>query len=88
MPGPSDLFPVLPGENRGGVRVAEMVTTPAPAVRKRVPLMVAAELMVLYGYPALPVVDADDAVIGIVGDGDVLIAGMDHRPVGKGAVAT
>ena len=63
------------------------MTSPAPAVLERVPLTVAAELMVLYGYPALPVVDADDAVIGIVGDGDVLVAGIDHRPVGNVAVA-
>ena len=63
------------------------MTTPAPAVREHVPLAVAAELMARCGYPALPVVDADDCVVGIVGDGDVLIAGIDHRPGDGVAVA-
>jgi CBS domain-containing protein len=71
---------VVRRENSGAVRTEEVMTTPAPAVREHVPLAVAAELLARYGYPALPVVDADDCVVGIVGDGDVLVAGIDHRP--------
>jgi len=48
---------------------------------------VAAELMLRYGYPALPVVDEGNSLIGIVGDGDVLIDGLDHRCATSSTVA-
>jgi CBS domain-containing protein len=63
------------------------MTTPAPAVQADLPLPVAVELLLEYGYPALPVVDDDGQLIGIVGDGDVILHRLDRRRCGGSTVA-
>jgi CBS domain-containing protein len=69
------------------MRAEDVMTTPAPAVRAHAPIAVAAELMLAHHCPALPVVDELDRLIGIVGDGDVLLHDLGDRRRGPATVA-
>jgi CBS domain-containing protein len=56
------------------VRVGDVARRRAAAVRPGTDVRVAARLLVARGAPALVVVDDDDAVLGLVGEGDLLRA--------------
>lgn len=54
------------------MRAQDIMTSPVITVTPDVPIRVAAALMVSHGFTALPVVDDDRRIIGIVTEGDVL----------------
>jgi CBS domain-containing protein len=69
------------------VRAGEVMTRPVVAVRQDCPLAVAADLMARHGWAGLPVVGEDDRLVGIVGDGDVLVDRLDQRGSSRSTVA-
>jgi CBS domain-containing protein len=54
------------------MRARDIMTSPAITVRPEVPVRAAAALLVSHGFTALPVVDDDKRLIGIVTEGDLL----------------
>ena len=54
------------------MRVHDIMTSPAQVVRPDAPVETAADLMTTYAVTALPVVDADDLLVGMVSDSDLL----------------
>ncbi|MBP2471838.1 CBS domain-containing protein [Crossiella equi] len=54
------------------MRIAEIMTEPAVCVRPDTPLAEAAELLAGYGFAMLPVVDAEERLVGVLGEVDVL----------------
>ncbi|WIN00567.1 CBS domain-containing protein [Actinoplanes oblitus] len=54
------------------MRVLDIMTSPAQVVPADAPVESAAELMITYAVTALPVVDADNRLIGMVSDSDLL----------------
>ena len=54
------------------MRVRDIMTTPVHTVRQDAPVADAAELLAAKGVTALPVVDAADALVGMVSEGDLL----------------
>jgi CBS domain-containing protein len=55
------------------MRAKDIMTTPVVTVRSRTPAKDAAQLLVTRGYTALPVVDDDDRLLGIVTEADLLL---------------
>ncbi|WP_246107655.1 CBS domain-containing protein [Saccharothrix saharensis] len=54
------------------MRARDFMTSPVITVTANVPIRVAAALMASHGFTALPVVDGDRRLIGIVTDTDLL----------------
>jgi CBS domain-containing protein len=54
------------------MRARDVMTSPVVTVRSRMPAKEAARLLVSRGFTALPVVDADDHLVGIVTEADLL----------------
>ena len=54
------------------MRAREIMTSPAITVKQEVPVRGAAALLVSHGFTALPVVDDDKRLIGIVTEADLL----------------
>ncbi|MFE2757675.1 HPP family protein [Actinosynnema sp. NPDC059335] len=54
------------------MRALDIMTSPVVTVTRDVPIRVAAALMVSHGFTALPVVDADRRLVGIVTESDML----------------
>ncbi len=69
---PSTLADVLRNVATGGRIVREVMTTPAVTVRATLPMRNAAWLMHERGLKRLPVVDANDRLVGVIGRFDVL----------------
>ena len=51
----------------------DVMTAPVLSVRRHWPVARAAELMVRYGFTALPVVDEGERLVGLLTEGDVLV---------------
>ncbi len=54
------------------MRAKDLMTYPVITVRPEAPAKEAARLLASHGFTALPVVDADDAVVGIVSEADLI----------------
>lgn len=54
------------------MRAKDVMTSPVVTVRSRTPTKDAAQLLVTRGFTALPVVDDDDRLLGIVTEADLL----------------
>lgn len=54
------------------MRARDIMTSPVITVTSNVPIRVAAALMVSHGFTALPVVDADRRLVGILTEADLL----------------
>lgn len=72
------------------MRARDIMTTPAVTVIPQVPVRGAAALLVAHGFTALPVVDDDKRLVGIVTEADLLRNGYveDTRGVSVGDVMT
>jgi CBS domain-containing protein len=67
------------------MRAHDIMTRPAVTVTPDVPIREAAALLVSHGFTALPVVDADQRMVGIVTDTDLLHSRYDTRSESPGA---
>ncbi len=65
------------------MRARDIMTSPAITVRPEVPVRGAAALLVSHGFTALPVVDDDKRLIGIVTEADLLRNGYVDESGGK-----
>ena len=54
------------------MRAKDLMTYPVITVRPEAPAKEAARLLASHGFTALPVVDADDTVVGIVSEADLI----------------
>jgi CBS domain-containing protein len=54
------------------MRAKDLMTYPVITVRPETPAKEAARLLASHGFTALPVVDVDDVVVGIVSDADLI----------------
>jgi CBS domain-containing protein len=54
------------------MRAKDLMTTPVVTVHVDTPTKDAAQRLTSHGYTALPVVDADDAVVGIITEADLI----------------
>jgi CBS domain-containing protein len=54
------------------MRARDIMTNPVTAVRPETPIKEAAAVLAVNGFTALPVVDGDDRLIGIVTEADVV----------------
>lgn len=62
-----------PAPRVGTIVHARDVTAPVLSARAHWPVARAAELLVRYGFTALPVVDEQEQLLGLVTEGDVLV---------------
>ncbi|NUT52164.1 MAG: CBS domain-containing protein [Saccharothrix sp.] len=69
------------------MRALDIMTSPVITVTPDVPIRVAAALMVSHGFTALPVVDADRRLVGIVTEADMLRGRYADRDTGDTPVA-
>ncbi|MCS7484743.1 HPP family protein [Umezawaea endophytica] len=67
------------------MRAKDIMTQPAVTVTPDVPIREAAALLVSHGFTALPVVDAERRMVGIVTEADLLHSRYDTRPESPGA---
>ncbi|USX54476.1 HPP family protein [Lentzea sp. HUAS12] len=65
------------------MRARDIMTSPAVTVTPQVPVRGAAALLVSHGFTALPVVDEDKRIIGIVTEADLLRNGYVDEEGGK-----
>src|SRR5262245_49704703 len=71
---PSTVFGRTMHQTKGGtVRVRELMTYNVVTVRPEAPLREAARVLVEHGVSGLPVVDEDDAVIGVLSETDIVM---------------
>jgi CBS domain-containing protein len=61
------------------MRVNDIVRRQTPTVREHTPLTVAVDTMVQSGFGALPVLDAEGLLSGVVSEGDVMRAALAAR---------
>ena len=54
------------------MRAKDLMTYPVITVRPETPAKEAARLLASHGFTALPVVDVDDIVVGIVSEADLI----------------
>lgn len=62
------------------MKAGDVMTTGAATVRPDAPLAEAARLMIQHQISGLPVVDAQDRLVGLVTENDFLRAGKDGKP--------
>jgi CBS domain-containing protein len=68
------------------MRAQDIMTSPVVTVRPDTPLKQAAALLAERGFTALPVTDADDRLVGIVSEADLVRDRIPHDPRHRGAV--
>jgi len=62
------------------MKAGEVMTTGAATVRPDAPLLEAARLMIQHQISGLPVVDAEDRLVGLVTENDFLRSGENGQP--------
>src|SRR3954453_14494657 len=67
------------------MRAHDIMTRPAVTVTPDVPIREAAALLVSHGFTALPVVDSDQRMVGIVTEADLLHSRYDTKTESPGA---